>query len=121
MSAAHELPALVTVDDAAASLALHPDHVRRLVRTGELVGYRLGRAVRCAGVARGGVPRVVGQTRPRGASAGSTARRERSPRRGPREGVRPAYRFSDAPAGASATAARARPPRARAGATAARG
>jgi excisionase family DNA binding protein len=46
MSAAHELPALVTVDDAAASLALHPDHVRRLVRTGELVGYRLGRAVR---------------------------------------------------------------------------
>ncbi len=46
MSAAHELPALVTVDDAAASLALHPDQIRRLVRAGELVGYRLGRAVR---------------------------------------------------------------------------
>lgn len=46
MSAAHELPALVTVDDAAKALSLHPDHVRRLVRAGELVGYRLGRAVR---------------------------------------------------------------------------
>lgn len=46
MNAAHELPALVTVDDAAEALRLHPDHVRRLVRTGELVGYRLGRAVR---------------------------------------------------------------------------
>lgn len=46
MTAAHALPVLVTVDDAAASLALHPDHVRRLLRRGELVGYSLGRAVR---------------------------------------------------------------------------
>lgn len=46
MSAAHELPVLVTVDEAAESLSLHPDQVRRLVRRGELVGYRLGRAVR---------------------------------------------------------------------------
>ena len=45
-AAAHELPVLVTVDDAAEALSLHPDHVRRLVRAGELVGYRLGRAVR---------------------------------------------------------------------------
>lgn len=46
MSAAHELPVLCTIDDAAEALSLHPDHVRRLVRAGELVGYRLGRAVR---------------------------------------------------------------------------
>ena len=46
MTAARELPALVTVDDAAEALSLHPDHVRRLVRRGELAGYRLGRALR---------------------------------------------------------------------------
>lgn len=40
------LPVLFTVDDAAEALSLHPDQVRRLVRRGELVGYRLGRAVR---------------------------------------------------------------------------
>ncbi len=59
MNAAHELPALVTVDDAAEALRLHPDHVRRLVRAGELVGYRLGRAVRvdAGSVADPGRPR----------------------------------------------------------------
>jgi len=40
VSAAHELPVLVTVDEAAESLSLHPDQVRRLVRRGELVGAR---------------------------------------------------------------------------------
>ena len=43
MSAAYELPALVDVEEVAVQLDLHPDHVRRLVRRGELVGYRLGR------------------------------------------------------------------------------
>lgn len=45
-AAALELPALCTVDDAASALALHSDQIRRLVRAGELVGFRLGRAVR---------------------------------------------------------------------------
>lgn len=34
MSAAHELPALVDVEEVAVQLDLHPDHVRRLVRRG---------------------------------------------------------------------------------------
>lgn len=46
MTAALELPALCTVDDASKALALHSDQIRRLIRAGELVGYRLGRAVR---------------------------------------------------------------------------
>ena len=41
MSAAHELPALVDVEEVAVQLDLHPDHVRRLVRRGELVGQAL--------------------------------------------------------------------------------
>jgi excisionase family DNA binding protein len=41
-----EAPQLLTPEDVAARLKMHPDHVRRLLRSGEIPGAKIGSAWR---------------------------------------------------------------------------
>jgi excisionase family DNA binding protein len=41
-----EAPQMLTPDDVAARLKMNPDHIRRLFRSGEIPGVKIGRAWR---------------------------------------------------------------------------